>query len=139
MNTNIKLRLLQSPSRAGFGALPLVGAVLGLAVLLLVGIVVFRSVTGSGLEPLPESALANSPKNFSGNRYLLEARIDRQLGFEEEVGRMILVASVASGVPIPLFVPAKMDTFSPSPGQVYRFALRVDGEGVLNVENYTKR
>ena len=114
------------------------GVVAVLAIAALVGIVLLRSVGGGKHAPLPVSNFAESPKNFSGNRYEFEGRIDRQLGFEESVGRIILTQSVAGEASVPLYVAAEHENFSPNPGQVYRFSLRVDGDGILNVEAYEK-
>lgn len=114
------------------------GIVAVLAVVVLLGIVLLRNIGGGNHAPLPVADFAQSPKNFSGNRYEFEGRIDRQLGFEEGVGRIILTQSVAEEAPVPLYVTAEHENFSPNPGQVYRFSLRVDGDGILNVEAYEK-
>lgn len=125
-------------SRAGKSSLFWMGGVALLALLVLIGIVVLRSVGGGEHATLPVAQFAEAPKNFSGNRYEYEGRIDRQLGFEESVGRVILTVSVSQGESVPLYVSAAHENFSPNPGQIYRFLLRVDGDGVLNVENYEK-
>jgi len=125
-------------SKSGKSPVLWMGVVAVLAVVLLVGVMVFRSVGGGRHAPLPVEELSDSPRNFSGNRYEYEGRIDRQLGFEEGVGRVILTEAVESGAPVPLFVSSDLDRFSPNPGQVYRFSLRVDGDGILNVEDYDK-
>lgn len=114
------------------------GVVAVTVVLLLVAIVVVRNVGGGNHAPLPIADFTQAPQNFSGNRYEYEGRIDRQLGFEEEVGRIILTQAVEGEAPVSLYVAAEHDSFSPNPGQVYRFSLRVDGDGILNVESYEK-
>ena len=129
MNTN---------SKSGKSPLLWLGLVAVLAICMLIGIVLLRNLRGGQHAPLPVADFAQSPKNFSGNRYEFEGRIDRQLGFEEGVGRVILTASVAGEAPVPLYVAAEHENFSPNPGQVYRFSLRVDGDGILNVEKYEK-
>jgi len=125
-------------SKSGMSALAGMAAVAGGAVLLLVAVLVLRGIGGGRYEALPVEAFAESPRNYSGNRYEYEGRIERQLGFEEGVGRVILTESVAGGAPVPLYVSAEREGFSPNPGQVYRFSLRVDGDGILNVEAYEK-
>lgn len=115
----------------------MIGAVL-LAVVLLGGIVLLRGMNGGAEAPLPEADFAEAPRNFSGNRYEYSGRIDRLLGFEEGVGRVILTSSTDGERPVPVFVPLALERFSPNPGQVFRFNLRVDGEGVLHVESYEK-
>ena len=129
---------MKTNSKSGKSALLLMGVVAVAAVLLLVGIVVVRNVGGGNHAPLPITEFAQAPQNFSGNRYEYEGRIDRQLGFEEAVGRIILTQAVEGESPVPLYVAAEHDSFSPNPGQVYRFSLRVDGDGILNVESYEK-
>ena len=113
-------------------------AVAALAIALLIGIIVSRNLGGGAYASLPVADFAKEPKNFSGNRYAFEGRIDRQLGFDESAGRIILTQSVDGESAVPLFVAATHDRFSPNPGQIYRFTVRVDGDGILNVENYVK-
>lgn len=129
---------MKTNSKSGKSALLLMGVVAVAAMLLLIGIVVVRNVGGGNHAPLPIAEFAQAPQNFSGNRYEYEGRIDRQLGFEEAVGRIILTQAVEGETPVPLYVAAEHDSFSPNPGQVYRFSLRVDGDGILNVESYEK-
>lgn len=128
----------QINSKSGKSPLLYMGIVAVLAVVVLLGIVLLRNIGGGNHAPLPVADFAQSPKNYSGNRYEFEGRIDRQLGFEEGVGRIILTQSVAEEAPVPLYVAAEHENFSPNPGQVYRFSLRVDGDGILNVEAYEK-
>jgi len=112
--------------------------VAALAIIFLLGIVLLRSLGGGNHQPLPVAELGESPQNYSGNQYEFEGRIDRQLGFKDGVGRVILTQSVTGDSSVPLYVSAEHNNFSPNPGQVYRFLLRVDGEGILNVEKYEK-
>ncbi|WP_309398573.1 hypothetical protein [Cerasicoccus maritimus] len=112
--------------------------VAGLAILVLVGLMAYRNFAGGVSQPLPVAQFADNPKAFSGNQYELEGRIDTQLGYEAGVGRLLLTQDVATNEAVPLFVPSTIEDFSPNPGQIYRFALRVDGRGVLTVESYTK-
>lgn len=114
------------------------GVVAALAIVALVGVVLLRNLGGGNYAPLPVADFAQTPKNFSGNRYEFEGRIDRQLGFEEGVGRIVLTQAVSGDASVPLYVAAEHENFSPNPGQVYRFSLRVDGDGILNVEKYEK-
>ena len=130
--------MMRSNSQSGKSALLWMGMVAAVAALLLIGVVVARNVGGGSHAPLPVLDFSQAPQNFSGNRYEYEGRIDRQLGFEEGVGRIILTRSVSGEAPVPLYVAAEHENFSPNPGQVYRFLLRVDGDGILNVENYEK-
>lgn len=85
------------------------GVVAVLAVLSLIGIVSLRGVGGGKYASLLVADFGSEPKNFSGNRYEYEGRIDRQLGFNEGVGRVILTKSVADEAPVPLFVASTHD------------------------------
>ncbi|PDH30160.1 MAG: hypothetical protein CNE95_03480 [Puniceicoccaceae bacterium MED-G30] len=114
-----------------------IGAVL-LAASLLGGIVLLRQFSGGRQASLPESDFAEAPCNFSGNRYEYKGRIDRLLGYEAGVGRVLLTNSTNSESPVPLFIPEDLERFSPNPGQVFRFLLLVDGDGILHVESYEK-
>jgi len=125
-------------SKSGKSPLLWMAVVAFIAVVSLIGIVLLRNLGGGTYTPLPVADFSNAPKNFAGNRYEFEGRIDRQLGFEEGVGRIILTLSVSAEAPVPIYVAAAHENFSPNPGQVYRFALRVDGDGILNVEKYEK-
>lgn len=109
-----------------------------LAVVLLFGIVLSREVNGGAEAVLPEVEFSEAPRNFSGNRYEYNGRVDRLLGYEDGVGRVILTSSTSADRPVPLFVPIDLERFSPNPGQVFRFGLRVDGDGILHVESYEK-
>lgn len=125
-------------SRSGKSPLIWLAIVAAVAVSTLIGIIAIRNISGGRYEPLPIVDFAQSPKNFSGNRYVFEGRIDRQLGYQEGVGRIILTQSVHLDAPVPLYVSSEHEGFSPNPGQVYRFSIRVDGDGILNVEKYEK-
>ncbi|GHC06558.1 hypothetical protein [Cerasicoccus arenae] len=124
--------------RSGKSALVPVFVVAGLAILVLVGLMAYRNLAGGVSQPLPVAQFADNPKAFSGNQYELEGRIDTQLGYETGVGRLLLTQDVATNDSVPLFVPYGFEDFSPNPGQIYRFGLRVDERGVLTVESFTK-
>lgn len=120
--------------KAGIGAIL---AVVAVAIVALAAVVVVRGMAGGG-QPLPLLAITSEPKAFSGNTYQVEARIDTLLGYEDGVGRLLLTREIDSDLPAPLFIPAKLVDFSPNPGQVYRFQVRVDGDGVIMVDSYKK-
>lgn len=124
------------PGKAGMGTMVVI---VGAALLLLPAIVAYRTFSGAGGEALPLAAFASEPKAFAGNVYRLEARIDTLLGYEEGVGRLLLTREVATDKPVPVFVPSGIEGFSPNPGQIYRFHLKVDGDGTLQVERAGKR
>ncbi|MGJ3244136.1 MAG: hypothetical protein ACFE0O_14420 [Opitutales bacterium] len=126
-------------ARAGMArkGLLLGGGGLAVALLMVTGLLLHHLADRG--ESLPAEAYAEAPSNFSGNRYVLDARIERQLGFREGVGRLILTRGTAGDRPLPLYADASLDAFSPNPGQLYRFRVRVDGHGILNIESYEKR
>jgi len=109
-----------------------------LAVLVLIGVVAFRAFSGTGLESLPVMDYRESPRNFVGNRYSLEGRVDQLLGHREGVGRILLVRDTAGDRPLALFADADLAGFSPNPGQVFRFDLIVEGDGLLGIEAFRK-
>lgn len=127
----------ESPSTEKKPIIWMLGAAV-LAVVLLGGVVLSREVNGGTNAVLPVVDFREAPRNFSGNCYEYNGRIDRLLGFEEGVGRVLLTSSTNGERPVPLFVPMDLERFSPNPGQVFRFNLRVDGDGVLHVESYEK-
>jgi len=114
------------------------GGVFLLAVVLLVGVALWRSQTGGGLAALPLADYRENPRNFAGNRYVLDARVDELMGFREEVGRVFRIEEVESGRPLALFAGADATDFSPSPGQAFRFEVSVDGDGLLVMRSYRK-
>lgn len=109
-----------------------------LAILVLVGVVVFRSFAGAGGEALPVYDYRESPRNFVGNRYSLEARVDQLLGHEDGVGRILLVRDTGMDRPLALFADEQLEGFSPNPGQVFRFRIVVEGDGMLGIEEFRK-
>ena len=109
-----------------------------LAIFVLVGVVAFRSFAGSSGEALPVPDYRESPRNFVGNRYSLEARIDQLLGHRDNVGRILLVRDISGDRPLALFADADLSGFSPNPGQVFRFRIVVEGDGLLEIEEFRK-
>lgn len=114
------------------------GAVFGLAVLILVTVVLVRSQMASGRSALPVSEYREAPRNFAGNRYALDARVEELLGFRESVGRVFLVRGTDNGSPLALFVDPKFEDFTPLPGQAYRFEISVAGDGLLGMDGFRK-
>ena len=108
------------------------------AFLVLLAVLLSRVVGVGSLADLPVEAYVEAPRNFSGNRYHYDGRIERQLGYHEEVGRILLTSSIAGQSPIPLFISVNLEDFSPNPGQIFRFSVRVDGDGMLNVKQFGK-
>jgi len=114
------------------------GAVFLLAVAVLGGVVVTRSQMASGRGALPVAEYREAPRNFAGNRYALDARVEELLGYRESVGRVFLVRETDSGDPLALFVDPEFEDFSPSPGQVFRFEISVAGDGLLGMDGFRK-
>ena len=115
----------------------IVGFILS-AVSILGFLVLYRSITGSSRENLPIAQVRENPKSFSGNGYDLEASIESQIAYKENVGRIILTKDLMTGIVVPIFVPDSLSGFNPSPSQLYRFSLKIDHAGVLNLTNFKK-
>jgi hypothetical protein len=114
------------------------GIVITLGIALLVAVVLFRDLVGTGHERLPVVQLAASPRSFAGNIYSYEGHIDSQVGYLDGVGRMILTQDVNRSHTIPLFVRHDLTGFNPNVGQLYRFVVSVDSDGCLTVQSFKK-
>ena len=125
-------------SRSGKSPVKWIIGIAVLAVLALVVIVMSRSMTGGNYESVPVDQFAANPRAFAGNTYELEGRIETQLGYDERSGRILLTRDLATEFPVPILVPASIAEFSPNPGQIYRFELGVDRNGVLTVKTFKK-
>ena len=125
-------------NKSGKSTFIAIASVFVVAVLILVGVTLSRNLLGGNAAMLPVSEFGKEPKAYAGNVYEFEGRIDTLLGFEEGVGRMILTRDLSTDKNVPLFVDAKLEGFSPNPGQIYRFQLSVDGQGVLVVDSFKK-
>ena len=98
--------------------------------------------TGSSgkLEPFPLAFYHQNPGGIQGNQYQLKAQIDRQLGWKQGVGRLLLVqASDESGTvqKVPVFIPDGTGT-GVLPGQKFLMTVLVGTDNLVIVEQYEK-
>jgi len=90
-----------------------------------------------GLESFPAATYLESPANLHGNRYLLDAWIESQLVWREDVGRVLEVRSSNGGGKVAVFVPASLDR-NLYVGQRYRMDVRVQRGGLIQVQDLKK-
>jgi hypothetical protein len=115
-----------------------VGVVVLLAITVLVGVVLLRNWKGGGYEKLPINQFMDSPRSYAGNTYAYEGHIDKQVGYSDSVGRVLLTQDSGRNVTVPIFVSNEITGFNPSVGQLYRFVLFVDADGCLSVKSFKK-
>ncbi|MFP4165688.1 MAG: hypothetical protein ACLFUF_00790 [Opitutales bacterium] len=108
-----------------------------LVIALLIAIFIVQRSPFSNLETFPYSEYLEHPGDFLGNRYLLEAQIDSQLAWEEEVGRLLAVTTRESGKRIPVYVPADLET-NLHTGQRYLIKVAVKEGGLIHAEALKK-
>jgi len=94
----------------------------------------------SKLEEFPLAFYLQNPGGLQGNRYLVKAQIDRQLGWQPGIGRLILIqTTTASGLSkkVPVFFP---DDGGPGvlTGQKFIMTVLVAEENLITVEKYEK-
>ncbi len=75
-------------------------------------------------EPFPVADYLKTPANLSGNRYVLEAEVDSQLGSREGVGRVVVVKPLKDKGRLALVIPDTLGA-NLSPTQHYRFSVSV--------------
>lgn len=118
-------------------ALPIVIGV----VVLVMAIGLFVSLQSNGasdLEPFPAKSYLESPGDFLGNTYVLNAQIDSQLRWEKGVGRVLAVKVTGDDrTRIPVFVP---DTIGANvhKGQRYELEVLIEEGGLIYVEALRK-
>jgi hypothetical protein len=108
------------------------------AAALLVALVLLAPVAGcSRGEVFPVADYLSKPANLNGNRYVLEAEVDSQLGSKEGVGRVIAVRSAKEKSRIALVIPETLDA-NLVPTQRYRFEVAVRQGGLIYVSKLEK-
>lgn len=98
----------------------LVAGVIALLIIAAVAILVIEKRSEGEMLPLARYQEASS--NFSGNRYQVVGRVDRQLGAREGVGRLVLVN--VDNQRLPVYIPAALEGNVES-GVQYRFGVLV--------------
>lgn len=91
----------------------------------------------ASLETLPVSSYLERPGDFLGNTYLLQGRIDSQIMWEQEVGRILALEPEGSARRLPVFVPtgAGQNLYV---GQVYETRVTIREGGLIYVEALRK-
>ncbi|MGB0258346.1 MAG: hypothetical protein ACPGES_06840 [Coraliomargarita sp.] len=117
-------------------ALPIV---IGVIVLIMaVGLYVgMKSDGASDLEPFPAKNYLESPGDFLGNTYALNAQIDSQLRWEKGVGRVLAVKVSGESTRIPVFVPDAIGA-NVHKGQRYELEVLIEEGGLIYVEALRK-
>ncbi len=118
-------------------ALPIV---IGVVVLIMaIGLYVgLKSNGASDLEPFPAKNYLESPGDFLGNSYALNAQIDSQLRWEKGVGRVLAVKVTGdSKTRIPVFVPDSIGA-NVHKGQRYEMEVLIEEGGLIYVEALRK-
>ncbi len=88
-------------------------------------------------EPLPLEAYLGNERNFAGNRYQLNARVDSQLAFDASRGRILAVEPQETQARVVVFVPATIEA-SISANQRLKLVVSVREGGLLEVESLKK-
>ena len=92
------------------------------------------------LEAFPLVYYLQSPGSLQGNRYQMKAQIDRQLGWKQGVGRLILVqVTTDDGLSkkVPVFIRDGVGS-GVLPGQKFMMTVLVGEDNLVIVENYEK-
>lgn len=110
-----------------------------LAVALLAGgfFLFFGAGKFRNLEAFPSTTYLESPANLYGNRYLLDAWIDSQLVWREEVGRILEVRPADGQGKLAVYVPENLPR-NLYVGQRYRMDVRVQRGGLIHVHDLEK-
>jgi hypothetical protein len=117
---------------------PLIGgAVAGVVVLGLAGFFGWKAFAPSAPALPVETYLANA-RGLAGNRYAVQARIERQLDTRAGAGRIILARDTVSGRPVPFLDAGKVLNFNPEPGQLYALTVQVALDGLLELTEARK-
>ncbi len=90
-----------------------------------------------GLQDFPAATYLESPESLQGNRYLLDAWIESQLVWREEVGRVMEVRAASGSGKVAVFVPASLPQ-NLYVGQRYRMDVRVQQRGLIHVQHLEK-
>lgn len=112
-------------------------ALIFLAVVVVVGTILLRSGRFSGLESFPVASYREQPLNLMGNRYVLDAQINSQLLWDEDVGRLIAVSPEGEKERLAVFV-ASGTGANLQVGQRYRMRVVVRDQGLIIIEDLEK-
>lgn len=117
---------------------PLVGGIVaGVVVLGLAGVFGWKVFTPSAPTLPMDTYLANA-RGLAGNRYVFQARIERQIDNRSGVGRIILARETVSERPVPFLDGGSAQAFNPEPGQLYALTVKVALDGLLELTEARK-
>lgn len=113
----------------------IVGAIAIAAAVIIVVLLATRGGSSSRLEPFPTLAYLESPKNYLGNAYRIDAQVDSMLNYKPGVGRLLVVKS--EGKPIPVFLPDGLIE-SIHTGQRYHLDVNIGNGGLIYINDLEK-
>jgi len=116
---------------------PVVGIAITLVAIAIIVVVVVATQGGgaSRLTPFPTMAYLESPQNYLGNQYQIDAQVDSMLSYEPGVGRLLVVRSESK--PIPVFLPDGLID-SIHTGQRYRLSVSIGDGGLIYINDLEK-
>lgn len=114
---------------------------IGGCLLLIAVVAVLGAVFGRGkfrdFDRFPTAAYLEAPANLQGNKYVLDAWIESQLHWREEVGRLVEVRPASGQEKVAVFVPAALEQ-NLYVGQRYHMKVSVRRGGLLHVQDLQK-
>jgi len=110
----------------------IVFGILAATAVVVMGIFVARTTPAGAYDVLPVAQYVKTPRSLGGNTYIVDVRIDSQLAYKGEIGRVIAVRTQDEKVMLPVLVlKGHSAAFDPRVGQPYRFVVEVDEDGEL--------
>ncbi|MDZ4742836.1 MAG: hypothetical protein SGI98_05385 [Verrucomicrobiota bacterium] len=127
------------------------GLIVGLVILVLVGLgvggylLVKRQAAGAAATTaavnytdFSVNAFLENPASLAGNRYKAQMRVESQLGFSAETGRLLVFKEQVNQKPLAVVVPAKLDKVNLEKGQLLEVKFIIKDGGVIYVEDIQK-
>jgi len=90
------------------------------------------------LQPFPVKEYYENHASLEGTRFKVQLKVINQLGWKDEVGRLIIFNVGSSDNPVVVLVSTKQDTLSFEPGDTYQAELRVGEGGLLKADHLKK-
>ncbi|MBK1858347.1 hypothetical protein [Cerasicoccus arenae] len=127
--TDIKAHAGKFNAVAGIAALVLAAAII------IVLVIALKGGSTSHLEPFPTTDYLQSPQNFLGNSYRIDAQVESMLSYRPGVGRLLVVKT--DGRPVPVFLPEGLAD-SIHTGQRYNLGVSVQDGGLIYINELEK-
>lgn len=125
-----------SPAHAGkINPVALIGVAVLVVAIVLVAVLAISGRSASRLEPFPTQAYLESPQNYLGNAYRIDAQVDSMLKYKPGLGRLLVVKS--DGQPIPVFLPEGLIE-SIHTGQRYHLDVSIGAGGQVYINDLEK-